>query len=188
MVASARVAGSKEKLIADVDSIVGHVERQVQFGTDRDEVIAEQAKLLLQTFSKLSGISRDTANAVSNHISRTGLWNLIQLSAFTACFRAVVAIRLHQPGNRSMQTMYIEHVLIQADWDKLFAHPKIDVLEMYNIVASRMHRYGIICPDATTLARAHAIVQTCSGMQPAHHKSSAFDINKILTKLNQKRP
>ena len=178
---------SKKKLIAEVDSIVRHIETQVQLGTNRDKITAEQADLLLHTFSKLNGIEIDTMNVVSDHIKRTGVWDLTQLASFKASLRAAIATRLHQPGN-CIQTMDVDYALIQADWDKLFAHPKIDVLEMYNIVASRMHRYGIICPDATTLARAHAIVETCSGMQLPHHKSSAFDINKILTKLNQKSP
>ena len=179
---------SKETLIAEVDLIVGHVETQVQLGTNKDVVTAEQADLLLDTFSKLKGIKLDTVNAVSDHIGRTGVWSLNQLSAFKACLRAAIAVRLHQPGNRNMQTMYIEYALIQSDWDRLWAHPKIDVLDMCNIVANRMHRYGVVCPDATTLARADAIVETCSGMQPTHDKSSAFDINKILTNLNKKSP
>ena len=62
---------SKEKLMAEVDSIVGHIEAQVQLGTDKDEVTAEQAKSLLHTFSKLGGIEPDRATAVSNHIDRT---------------------------------------------------------------------------------------------------------------------
>ena len=82
-VASARVAGmSKEKLIAEVDSIVGNIETQVQLGTDKDEVTAEQANVLLHTLSKLKGIKLDTVNAVSDHIGRTGVWSLTQLSAF----------------------------------------------------------------------------------------------------------
>ena len=162
---------STEKLIAEVDSIVGHIERQVQFGTDRDEVTAEHATLLLQTFSKLSGISRDTANTVSNHISRTGVSNLIQLSSFTACLRAAIGIRLHQPGNSSMQTMYIEHALIQADWDRLWAHPKIDVLDMCNIVANRMHRYGVVCPDAATSAHQSP---TAERKIPPHQQNTIY--------------
>ena len=179
---------SKETLIAEVDLIVGHIETQVQLGTNKDVVTAEQADLLLDTFSKLKGITLDTVNAVSDHIGRTGVWSLNQLSAFKACLRAAIAVRLYQPGNRNMQTMYIEYALIQSDWDRLWAHPKIDVLDMCNIVANRMHRYGVVCPDATTLARADAIVLTCSGMQPTHDKSSAFDVNNILTKLNKKSP
>ena len=119
---------SKEKLMAEVDSIVGHIEAQVELGIDKDQVTAEQAKSLLHTFSKLDGIALDTASAVSNHISRKQVWDLTQLASFKACLRAATATRLHQRGKCRTQTMYIEHTLIQADWDMLCAHPAIDVL------------------------------------------------------------
>ena len=51
--------------MAEVDSIVGHIETQVQLGRNKDVVIAEQADLLLDTFSKLKGITLDTVNAVA---------------------------------------------------------------------------------------------------------------------------
>ena len=86
---------SKETLMAEVDAIVRHIEAEVQLGTDRDEVTAEQAKSLLHTFSKLDGIEPDTATAVSNHIGRTMMWDLTQLAAFKACLRAAIATRLH---------------------------------------------------------------------------------------------
>ena len=57
--------------MAEVDSIVGHIETQKKLGTDRDELIAEHAKSLFHTFSKLNGIELDTVNAVSDHINRT---------------------------------------------------------------------------------------------------------------------
>ena len=67
----------------------------------------------------------------------------------------------------------------------LCAHPKIGVMEMYNIVAMRMHRYGIVCPDSATLARAGAIVQTCKG--PLSQKC-AFKIGTILKKMSKQNP
>ena len=146
----------------------------------QEVVINEQANSLLNTFSKLSGIERDTVTAVSNYINRTKVWNLNQLAAFKACLHAATAARLHQPGNR-MQTMHIENALIQTDWDKLLGLPSIYVSEMYDIVASRMHRYGIVCPDAALLARAGAIVERCSEIQPTNDESSALEIQ---TRLN----
>ena len=72
---------SKETLMAEVDSIGGHIEAQVQLGKDKDQVTAEQAKSLLHTFSKLDGIALDTASAVSNHISRKQVWDLTQIAS-----------------------------------------------------------------------------------------------------------
>ena len=111
---SARVGMSKETLMAEVDSIVGQIEAQLQLGKDKDQVTAEQAKSLLHTFSKLAqcGIELATATAVSNHIGRTMMWNITQLAAFKACLRAATTTRLHQPGSRHMQSMYIEDALI----------------------------------------------------------------------------
>ena len=181
---------SKETLMAEVDSIVRYIEVKVRFGTDKDEVIAEQAKSLLHTFSKLAqcGIELATATAVSNHIGRTMIWNITQLAAFKACLRAAITTRLHQPGSRHMQSMYIEDALIQADWDMLCAHPKIGVVDMNYIVAFRMHRYGIDCPDSATLARAGAIVEACAGTLPQNCQKWAFEMNTILNRLKKKYP
>ena len=108
------------------------------------------------------------------------MWDLTQLAAFKACLRAA--------SNRGMQTTYIQDALVQTDWDMLCAHPKIGVMEMYNIVAILMHRYGIVCPGSATLARAAAIVQTCAGPLPKKSRKCAFEMDTILKKLNKKNP
>ena len=85
--------------------------------------------------------------------------------------------------------MHIENALMQTDWDKLLGLPHpIDVSERYDIVASRMHRYGIVCPDAALLARAGAIVETCSEIHPTNNESSALEIQTRLDRLKKKDP
>ena len=67
---------NKQKLIGVVNSIVRQIGAKEKLGTERDVVITDQAKSLLHTFSKLNGIELDTMNAVSDDITRTGLWDL----------------------------------------------------------------------------------------------------------------
>ena len=142
---------NKQKVIDEVNSIVRQIGAKEKLGTERDVVISDQAQSFLHTFSKLNGIELDTMKAVSDHITRTKVWDLTWLAAFKAVLNAT---RLHQP-NSNKQTMEIQHALTQTDWDKLLGYPNpIHVSEMYDIVATRMHRYGIVCPDATLLARA----------------------------------
>ena len=57
---------------------------------------------------------------------------------------------------------------------------------MYDFVASRMHRYGIVCPDAALLARAGAIVETCSEIKPTNNESPALEIQTRLDRLKKK--
>ena len=56
----------------------------------------------------------------------------------------------------------LEHCLLQSDWNQLAELRKqpgktSDPFE--DILASRMHRLGIVCPDADTLKKASAIIQ-----------------------------
>ena len=175
---------SKQKLIDEVNFIVRQIGAREKLGTERDEAVSDQAKVLLQTFSKLDGdgIESKTVNAVIDHITRTKVWDLTWLAAFKAVLNAT---RLHQP-NSNKQTMEIQHALTQTDWNKLCGVPNpIPVSEMYEMVATRMHRYGIVCPDATLLARAGAIVEICSEMQPTNEESSELEIERILNRLNK---
>ena len=81
----------------------------------------------------------------------------------------------------------IEHLLVQSDWGQPCAETKIDVLQMQEIVAVRMHRYGIVCADAHTLKRASSIVQACSGKRATDDEKRdwAFEVKDMLKRLDK---
>ena len=93
-----------EALIADINERVAHINTQVGLGAHRDDVSAEHARALLATFSQLKGIELEVVKAVSKHLHNSGGWDRDKLAAFSACLRAAVRNRLHQPGSRPMQT------------------------------------------------------------------------------------
>ena len=65
---------SADALIADINMRVEHIHAQVGLGAVREDVVDEQSKALLGTFSKLSGIELEVVTAVSNHLSsRSGV-------------------------------------------------------------------------------------------------------------------
>ena len=80
---------------------------------------------------------------------------------------AVAASHLDKPSSRPMQSnKSIEHYLLQSDWDRLEElgkQPPQGRDQLEDIVAIKVHRLGIVCPDADTLKRASAIVQAVSG-------------------------
>ena len=178
------------ELIADVDRRVRHIQAQVRLGANEKEVVAEQSRALLTAFSMLPHFDLDGVTAVSNHLANNGMWSRTQLSAFSACLRAA-ANRLHQPSTRPMQSnKNVEHFLVQSDWDALLAEVKPSSSQQLEIVAIRLHGYGLVCPDADTLKRASAIVQTCSDEQVTddEKRSWAHEVKGMLKKLDEESP
>ena len=93
-----------EDLIRDIDERVAHIHAQVGLGANLEEVAAEQARALLQTFSQLRRIGLGVVTRVSNHLQTNEVWDGNQLAAFSACLRSNSTNRLHQPGPRPMQS------------------------------------------------------------------------------------
>ena len=69
---------SSDRLIADIDNRVGRIEAQVGLGCDKDEVVVEQYKILLRTFSVCKEMDLGVVTAVSKHLSSTGVWSRSQ--------------------------------------------------------------------------------------------------------------
>ena len=180
-----------EALIADINERVAYISTQVRSG-DRDAVSAEQARALLATFSQLKGIELDVVTAVSKHLQDTGAWDRDKLAAFSTCLRAALGNRLHQPGvTRAMQIcLNLIHYFPETDWKQLCDKSWIDVGRIQETVACRMHRYGLVCPDANTLRIASAIVQACSDKRPTDEEKRAwaFEIKDMLKKLDREDP
>ena len=155
------------KLLADIDQRVGHISAQVALGANKEEVVSEQYQALLTVFSMLHGVELDTISRVSNRLVAQDVFSRPQLLAFSASLRAVAATRLGQPSQRPMQSnKALEHFLLQSDWDRLQELGQQSMqwsVQLEEIVAVRMHRLGMVCPDADTLKRASAIVQAVSG-------------------------
>ena len=93
-----------EDLIRDIDERVAHIHAQVGLGTSLEEVTAEQARALLQTFSQIGRIGLGVVTRVSNHLQTNEVWDRSQLAAFSACLRSNSTNRLHQPGTRPRQS------------------------------------------------------------------------------------
>ena len=183
-----------EQLIADIDQRVAHITAQVALGADREEVIAEQYQALLAVLSMLHRVDLDTVSRVSKHLVAVDTFSRPQLLAFSASLRAGAATRLDQPSNRPMQSnKALEHFLLQSDWDRLHElgkQPKQGSVQLEEIVAARMHRTGLVCPDADTLKRASAIVQAASGKQAttADKRGYVHEVKRILKKLDKHIP
>ena len=82
---------------------------------------------------------------------------------------AASTTRVVKPGNRGMQTNdALEHSLLLHDADhrirELGASPNKGRDEIEDLLAQRMHRLGMVCPDPDTLTRASAIVRVESSV------------------------
>ena len=151
-----------ENLIEDIDERVGFIHSQVGLGAKRDEVCHDQHKALLGTIATTTGLRIADVTKVSQHLAESGEWDTGQKEAFSACLRAAAARsqRLHQPRRSMQQNPYLVYYFLLGDWSKLV--PETDTKDMEQIIAIRMHRWGIVCPDAQTLKVASAIVQRAS--------------------------
>ena len=177
---------SAETLIRNIDERVAHIHAQVGLGANLEEVAAEQARALLQTFSQLSRIGLGVVTEVSNHLQTNEVWDGSQLAAFSACLRSNSNNRLHQPGPRAMQSNpCLEYYLLQEDWDKL---PTLAAPQIQETIAMRLHSFGMVCLHANSLKRASAIVQACSGKTDTDADDKrlyAHGVRKLLKTLDK---
>ena len=172
-------------LIKNIDDRVADIHTQVGMGIKREQVAAEQAAALLQTFSEVGRIEIAAITKVCSHLQTNAVWSRSQLEAFSACLRANATTRLHQPGSRPMQTSpCLEHYFLQADWDKLM---KVKPPVIQETIALRLHGFGMVCLDAGSLKRASAIVQACSGEKATAEdkRQYAQDVRTMLKQLDK---
>ena len=158
-------------------------------------VVSEQYQTLLTSFSMLRGVDLDTISNVSKHLVAQYVFSHTQLLAFSASLRvAAAATPLDKTDLRQMQSCKaIEHYLTQPDWarlEELGKQPKQFSNHMEDIVAIRMNRLGIVCPDVDTLKRASAIVQTVSGNRATttDKRSYARGVKQKLKNLDNSIP
>ena len=152
------------RLLIDIDRRIAHISTQVDMGAERDEVVTEQYNALLSTFSMLRSVELETITRISTHLVAADVFARHHLLAFSASLRATLsAARRDKPTTRKMQRNdALEHYLLESDWNRLEElgkQPKQNSDPLEEIVAIRMHLLGIVCPDASTLKRASAIVQ-----------------------------
>ena len=157
----------------DIDERLEHIAVQVSLGASKAEVIAEQYQQLLRSFSNLSGIGLTCINRISQHLVNTDVFSSTQLLAFSVSLRAAAAANRNRKKKgssnevvaRSMQrNEVVEHCLTEIDWKQLQglgAKPKQTSDPLENIIAARLHKCGLVCPDVDTLKRASGIVQAC---------------------------
>ena len=151
------------RILTDIDRRIAHIHYQVDLGAPRDDVIAEQHKALLLEFSQLRCVDVVMTTRISNHVLEHGVFSRPQLLAFSASLRAALSAAHDKHTTRQMQTLdALEHCLLQSEWEQLIElgkQPKQTSDPFEDILAIRMHRLGIVCPDADTLKKANAIIQ-----------------------------
>ena len=181
------MASTARVLIEDIDRRIRHIEAQVRLGAEKEEIVKEQSDALLSTFSG-ANINLEAEIAVNDHLAQCSMWSASQLAAFGACLRLSARNpKLPKCGPRSVQrNPYLEHFLLQSDWDHLTGPANNNVMRMAEIMATRMHKFGLVCPDPDTLKRASAIIQQCfSGRPTANDKRSwAWHIKTVVKKMD----
>ena len=168
------------EIVAEIDQRVRHIAAQVKLGANKEVVVSEQYQALLATFATLRGVQLETISRVSDHLATREVFDRQQLLACSASLRVAAATRLDQPiGERPLQSnASLEYSLSQSVWDRLEHLPqqsKKNTEVMQQVVGGRMHRLGVVCPDADTLNRASAIVQAASG-----NAATATDKRELL--------
>ena len=139
----------------------------------------------------LNGINR-----ISQHLVSTEVFSRPQLLAFSVSLRAAASTKRTKKGQgRKMQrNEVVEHCLTKMDWEQLQAlgakaKQTSDPLE--DIIAIRLHRCGIVCPDVDTLKRASGIVQACminNKANEADKRSICKGVRAKLKKLDGTTP
>ena len=131
------------RAIVDIDRRVEHIATQVSMGSDETEVVAEQYKELLRSFSMIRGVDLAGITRISRHLVQAEVFSSSQLSAFSGCLRAAAsAVRLDKPAGRQMQSnLSVEHCFLQHDWDRLFElgkKPKEPIDSLEDVIAIRL--------------------------------------------------
>ena len=184
------------RVTLDIDQRVEHIATQVSMGASQADVVAEQYQQLLCSFSKLCDVDLNGINCISQHLVSTEVFSRPQLLAFSVSLRAAASAKRTKKGKiRSMQRNdVVEHCLTNMDWkqlQELGAKTKQTSDPLENIIAARLHKCGLVCPDVDTLKRASGIVQACminTKANEADKRSICKGVRAKLKKLDGSTP
>ena len=111
------------------------------------------------------------ATRISKHLLAYGVFSHEQLMAFNASLTAAVSANRDEhttlPWMQNLDAL--EHCFLQSDWDQLVElgeQPKQTSDPLEDILAIRMHRLGIVCPDADTLEKSKCYNPGCHARGP----------------------
>ena len=184
------------RVTLDIDQRVEHIATQVSMGASQADVVAEQYQQLLCSFSTLCDVDLNGINCISQHLVSTEVFSRPQLLAFSVSLRAAASAKRTKKGKiRSMQRNdVVEHCLTNMDWkqlQELGAKTKQTSDPLENIIAARLHKCGLVCPDVDTLKRASGIVQACmitTTAKAADKRSICKGVRTKLKKLDDGAP
>ena len=189
------VMPGRAELLTDIDRSIAHMHSRVDLGAPRDKEIAKLHKYLLLLLSKLRCVDVAMATRISKHLLAYGVFSHEQLITFNACLRAAVSAKRDKHTTLPMQNLdALEHCFLQSDWDQLVElgeQPKQTSDPLEDILAIRMHRLGIVCPDADTLEKANAIIQAVmryAKETPTATRLVRRALQKKLKKLDKASP
>ena len=183
-----------ERIVTDIDRRVDYISVQAgMMGADRNELVAEQYKTLLSSYSMLRTVNMNMISRICEHLHATDVFTRDQLSALSASLRAALSAAAEdKPPARKMQHAgELEHYLTADDWTQLEEFgkpPKPKTSLMEEIVATRMHSVNIVCPDVDTCKRASAIVQSsmpCVNATPTDTRDIVNGVRDKLKKLDK---
>ena len=178
------------RVTLDIDERIEHIALQVSLGASQADVITEQYQQLLRSFSKLSDMDLTGINRISQHLVSTEVFSKPQLLAFSVSLRAAAsATRTNKGQGRKMQRNdVVEHCLTNMDWkqlQELGANTTQTSDPLENIIAARLHKCGLVCPDVDTLKRASGIVQACMITTTAKAADKRNICKGVRTKLKK---
>ena len=183
------------RVILDIDARSEHIAKMVSMGSTQADVVTEQYTEILASLSVLCVNDHSETSRISQHLVDAGVFSNPQLFAFSACLRTAAATSRRKKGTvRTMQTnLTVEHCLTESDWEKLMElgkKPKQPSDALEDIIACRLHKCGLVCPDANTLKRTSAIVQACrtSTTKPAEKTAICRGVQSKLKKLDGSTP
>ena len=183
------------RVTLDIDQRIDHIASQVNMGANQADVVAEQYQQLLSSFSVLCVNDLSEISRISQHLIDADVFSHAQLFAFSASLRAAsAASRRKKATVRKMQTnLSVEHCLTKLDWEQmqeLGKKPRQPSDALEDIIACRLHKCGLVCPDANTLKRTSAIVQACmtSTTKPAEKTAICRGVQSKLKKLDGSTP
>ena len=175
------------RVTLDIDQRIDHIASQVSIGANQTDVVAEQYQQLLSSFSVLCDVDLNGINRISQHLVSTEVFSRPQLLAFSVSLRAAASAKRTNkgPGRKMQRNDVVEHCLTKMDWEQLQAlgaKTKATSDPLENIIAVRLHRCGMVCPDVDTLKRASGIVQACM----INNKAKAADKRSICKGVKAK--
>ena len=81
-----------ERIVTDINRRVDYISVQANMmGADRNELIAEQYKTLLSSFSMLRSVNMNMINRICQHLAATDVFTRGQLLALSASLRAALS-------------------------------------------------------------------------------------------------